>query len=100
MSNCVDCPGPFLVIAPLSTLTNWERELSMWAPEFYVVTYAGGHDARENLRKYEFYSADNKQVKFNVLLTSYELVLRDKAQLKKIPWEVLVVDEGHRLKVL
>lgn len=36
--------------------------------------------------------------KFNVLITHYDLIMRDKTFLKKIPWFYLIVDEGHRLK--
>ena len=36
--------------------------------------------------------------KFNVLITHYDLIMRDKAFLKKIQWIYLIVDEGHRLK--
>ena len=37
-------------------------------------------------------------VKFHVLLTSYELISIDSACLGSVQWEVLVVDEAHRLK--
>lgn len=37
-------------------------------------------------------------VKFNVLITSYELVSIDNACLSSIDWKILVVDEAHRLK--
>lgn len=37
-------------------------------------------------------------MKFNVLLTSYELVAIDSAVLQSINWAILVVDEAHRLK--
>ena len=40
------CRGPFLISVPLSTLINWERELELWAPEFYVVSYVGDKDSR------------------------------------------------------
>jgi SNF2 family DNA or RNA helicase len=36
--------------------------------------------------------------KFNVMLTTYEMVIADSSQLRAVPWEVLIVDEGHRLK--
>lgn len=36
--------------------------------------------------------------KFNVLITHYDLIIKDKAFLKKIHWHYLIVDEGHRLK--
>ena len=42
--------GPFLVSAPLSTIINWEREFELWAPDMYVVTYAGDKDGRAAIR--------------------------------------------------
>ncbi|XP_039355998.1 chromodomain-helicase-DNA-binding protein 3 isoform X7 [Mauremys reevesii] len=104
--------GPFLVSAPLSTIINWEREFQMWAPKFYVVTYTGDKDSRSIIRENEFSFEDNAmkggkkafkmkreaQVKFHVLLTSYELVTIDQAALGSIRWACLVVDEAHRLK--
>lgn len=104
--------GPFLVSVPLSTLINWEREFELWAPEMYVVTYLGPKDARQILRENEF-SFDQDairggkvaskfragcKVKFNVLLTSYEMVCMDTATLGSVDWEILVIDEAHRLK--
>ena len=38
------------------------------------------------------------EYKFNVLLTHYDLIMRDKAFLKKVKWHYIIVDEGHRLK--
>ncbi|GFO42503.1 chromodomain-helicase-DNA-binding protein 3, partial [Plakobranchus ocellatus] len=106
------CKGPFLVSAPLSTIINWEREFEFWAPDLYVVTYIGDKDSRAVIREHEFSFDDNairggakasrlKQgcnVKFHVLLTSYELVSIDTACLGSVDWAVLVVDEAHRLK--
>jgi hypothetical protein len=31
--------GPFLVVAPNSTLANWYREFQLWAPQLNVVLY-------------------------------------------------------------
>ncbi|XP_073253079.1 chromodomain-helicase-DNA-binding protein 4-like isoform X6 [Porites lutea] len=47
-------PGPFLVSAPLSTIINWEREFEFWAPDMYVVTYAGDKAARATIRNHDF----------------------------------------------
>lgn len=33
--------GPFLVIVPLSTLSNWVLEFEKWAPSVVVVAYKG-----------------------------------------------------------
>jgi len=101
------CRGPFLISVPLSTLTNWERELELWAPELYCVTYVGGKTARAVIRKHEisFEEVTTKtmrenqtQYKFNVMLTSYEFISVDAAFLGCIDWAALVVDEAHRLR--
>merc|ERR1719186_656148 len=105
------CRGPFLVAVPLSTLINWEREFALWAPEFYVVSYIGDKDSRAVIRENELSFEENavrksdkasrikaSTVKFHVLLTSYELISIDAACLGSVQWEVLVVDEAHRLK--
>ncbi|KAJ8421601.1 hypothetical protein Cgig2_025730 [Carnegiea gigantea] len=109
---------PHLVVAPLSTLRNWEREFATWAPQMNVVMYVGSAQARSVIREYEFYypkksksmklkkkksgqiTSDSKQerIKFDVLLTSYEMINLDSISLKPIKWECMVVDEGHRLK--
>ncbi|KAF7830339.1 CHD3-type chromatin-remodeling factor PICKLE isoform X1 [Senna tora] len=107
---------PHLVVAPLSTLRNWEREFATWAPQMNVVMYVGSAQARTVIRDYEFYFpkkqkkikkkksskkvAESKQdrIKFDVLLTSYEMINLDSASLKPIMWECMIVDEGHRLK--
>ncbi|KAK9879935.1 hypothetical protein WA026_008444 [Henosepilachna vigintioctopunctata] len=104
------CKGPFLVSVPLSTIINWEREFELWAPDFYVITYVGDKDSRAVIRENELSFEEGAckggrpsriragSVKFNVLLTSYELVSIDSACLGSIEWAVLVVDEAHRLK--
>ncbi|PBK91474.1 transcription regulator [Armillaria gallica] len=89
--------GPFLVVVPLSTITAWQMQFSLWAPDINVITYIGNTTAREVIRTYEF-GTSNKRLKMNVLLTTYELTLKDVKQLGEIKWQALVVDEAHRLK--
>ncbi|KAI0318392.1 SNF2 family N-terminal domain-containing protein [Amylostereum chailletii] len=89
--------GPFLVIVPLSTITAWQWQFATWAPDLNVIMYVGTASARDIIRTYEF-GPTNKKLKFNVLLTTYELTLRDAKELGDIKWQVLAVDEAHRLK--
>jgi SNF2 family DNA or RNA helicase len=96
---------PCLVLVPLSTMPNWLAEFSLWAPNLNVVEYHGCAKARAMIRQYEWHASDRSELnkktaayKFNVLLTTYEMVLADSSHLRGVPWEVLVVDEGHRLK--
>jgi SNF2 family DNA or RNA helicase len=43
---------PALVIVPLATVGNWEREFSIWAPHLYTVTYGGTPNNRQILKNY------------------------------------------------
>ncbi|VDP69124.1 unnamed protein product [Echinostoma caproni] len=91
--------GPFVVIAPLSTLLNWEREFLMWAPEFHVIVYTGEKSSRNTMQDYEFFIPNTHGlVSFHVLITSHELACIERSCLQTINWSVLVVDEAHRLK--
>jgi chromodomain-helicase-DNA-binding protein 1 len=84
--------GPFLVIVPLSTITSWQTQFQAWGPDLNVITYIGTAAAREVIRNYEF-GPSNKKLKMNVLLTTYELTLRDAKELGDIKWQALAVDE-------
>lgn len=103
--------GPFLIVAPLSLIEQWQSELHSWTPDMNVVLYHGSADARSYLVQQEFYFTEpyvSKSVaaqlkkfqvtKFHVLITTYEVVLKDISVLSKIRWRVLIVDEAHRLK--
>uniref|UniRef100_A0A8C4XKJ4 DNA helicase n=1 Tax=Falco tinnunculus TaxID=100819 RepID=A0A8C4XKJ4_FALTI len=90
--------GPFLVVVPLSTLTSWQREFEVWAPEINVVVYIGDLMSRNMIREYEWIHSQSKRLKFNALITTYEILLKDKAVLGSINWAFLGVDEAHRLK--
>lgn len=92
----VNYPGPFLVCAPLSTIRNWFNEFKRFAPSCPALLYYG---ANENERKklIQFFYRSPLQSK-TTLITSYEVLMRDRALLSRNEWSYLIVDEGHRLK--
>ncbi|KAL4957767.1 SNF2 family N-terminal domain-containing protein [Aspergillus filifer] len=84
--------GPFLVIVPLSTLTNWNLEFEKWAPAVSRIVYKGPPNARKQQQQ------NIRWGNFQVLLTTYEYIIKDRPILSKIKWTHMIVDEGHRMK--
>ncbi|KAG0015312.1 hypothetical protein BGZ80_009936 [Entomortierella chlamydospora] len=91
--------GPYLVVVPLSTIGAWQREFERWAPDMNMIVYIGDAASRQTIRDYEFYQkGSTNKIRFNVLLTTFELVRMDRAELDRIKWTYLAIDEAHRLK--
>ncbi|RYP06742.1 hypothetical protein DL765_009371 [Monosporascus sp. GIB2] len=93
--------GPHLIIAPLSTLSNWQDEFARWTPSIPFVLYHGTPEERRGIFQNQImkhYRKGRPTERFPVVCTSYEMVLRDRSALSKIDWAFIVVDEGHRMK--
>ncbi len=74
-----------LVVAPTSVLSNWQHEITRFAPDLKSTIYHGLN------RKLEFHDVD-------VLITSYGLVRRDLEDFAKIEWFSVIVDEAQNIK--
>lgn len=103
-SEKIMCRGPFLIVAPLSLIVQWQNECETWTTMNCIV-YHGNSEAREKIREHEFYFLDShnqpdkkKPFRFHILVTTYEVAIKDISILSKIRWRCLVVDEAHRLK--
>ena len=92
--------GPFLVIAPASTLHNWQQEITRFAPDLKVLPYWGGAKDRKVLRKFwdRKHITYNKDSPFHVLVTSYQLVVQDTQYFQKIRWQYMILDEAQAIK--
>ncbi|MEJ1275488.1 hypothetical protein NN561_006385 [Cricetulus griseus] len=94
----MDCRVGRRGVVPLSTLTSWQREIQTWASQMNAVVYLGDINSRNMIRTHEWMHLQTKRLKFNILLTTYEILLKDKAFLGGLNWAFIGVDEAHRLK--
>lgn len=87
--------GPYLVVVPLSTLSNWAMEFQRWAPSLTVITYKGVATARKRIYQTQL---SPSAAKWNVCITTFDYVIKDRSNLSKLKWAYIIVDEGHRMK--
>ncbi|OEL14625.1 Switch 2 [Dichanthelium oligosanthes] len=81
--------GPVLILCPTSVIRNWENEFSEWA-EFSVAVYHGPNR--------ELVLEKIKTQGLEVLITSFDTFRIHDKILCGVSWELVVVDEAHRLK--
>ncbi|KAI1138486.1 hypothetical protein F5Y05DRAFT_41214 [Hypoxylon sp. FL0543] len=95
-----DIWGPYLVVAPASTLHNWQQEIAKFVPEFKVLPYWGTANDRKVLRKFwdRKHNTYRKDAPFHVLVTSYQLVVSDVAYFQKMRWQYMILDEAQAIK--
>tara|TARA_B100001996_G_scaffold373770_1_gene351603 strand:+ start:414 stop:3386 length:2973 start_codon:yes stop_codon:yes gene_type:complete len=85
--------GPHMVVVPKSTLGNWMNEFKRWCPVIRTFKFHGNAEERE-AQKAQFLVPGG----FDVCVTSYEMVIKEKNALKKFHWRYIIIDEAHRLK--
>ncbi|KAL0579121.1 putative DNA helicase ino80 [Marasmius crinis-equi] len=95
-----DIWGPFLVVAPASTLHNWQQEITRFVPGLKALPYWGNVKDRTTLRK--FWSKKeisyNQDAPFHVLITSYQLVTQDQQYFQRVKWQYMILDEAQNIK--
>jgi superfamily II DNA or RNA helicase len=97
---------PFLVIAPLSVIGNWVEEFKVFAHSITCLKYIGSQEVREAsrttiinfIRQQPKKDQKDPELPFQVLITSYDILMMDIGFLAKFQWRLVVVDEAQRLK--
>jgi len=85
--------GPHLVIVPKSTLGNWMREFAKWCPMIRTVKLHGSKDERKQIL-----ATSCQPGQFDVIVTTYEVVIIEKSFLSKLHFVYVAIDEAHRIK--
>lgn len=83
--------GPFLIAAPLSTVSNWVDEFARWTPGIKTVLYHGSKDERAAMRSKFMKLKNQGDMDFPVVCTSYEICMNDRKFLAQYQWRYIVV---------
>jgi superfamily II DNA or RNA helicase len=79
---------PALIVAPVSLLGNWQREAARFCPGLRTHIHHG-------LSRHETAQA---LCQFDVVITAYSLLSRDREMWLQVPWHLLVLDEAQSIK--
>ncbi|MBC8073900.1 MAG: DEAD/DEAH box helicase [Deltaproteobacteria bacterium] len=80
--------APALVVTPTSLVGNWKRELKKFAPHLRVLVLTGPDRHRRRIELCDHH----------VVITSYPLLLRDRAEFGGTRFHMMVADEAQALK--
>jgi len=93
MKHFRNVSGPHMVLVPKSTLANWMNEFKKWCPTLRAVCLIGDQETRNAFIRDVMMPGG-----WDVVVTSYEMILREKSVFKKFNWKYMVIDEAHRIK--
>ena len=88
--------GLFLIICPLTVLSNWIKEFTRWCPSISVLRVHSTDIEEQNQLKKQMKDANRARV----IITTYEMIKNNGMcnAFKRIIWRTIIADEGHRLK--
>jgi len=93
MKHFKNINGPHMVLVPKSTLANWMNEFKKWCPTLRAVCLIGDQETRN-----KFIRDTMMPGGWDCVVTSYEMLIREKSVFKKFSWKYMVIDEAHRIK--
>jgi len=103
LNENVGWKGPHIITVRTNCFKQWCDEIEKWTKLKYI-PYNAGPQQRKLIRDFQFPFLDNQgsplpnTIGFNILLVSYDVLLKDSEFLNKYQWQCVIVDEGHRIK--
>lgn len=83
--------NPALIICPTSLIGNWQRELQFFSPSLSVYAHHGPN-------RYKQQVFEKKRENYDVMITSYAIMIRDAEWMRKQEWPSLIIDEAQAIK--
>jgi DNA helicase INO80 len=91
--------GPFLIVAPSTTLYNWINELEKFAPTLSILPYWGQVKERRILRRdFDQYLLGRRDSPFHICVTSYNIAVQDEKAFCRLRWQHVILDEAQQIK--
>lgn len=90
-----------LVIVPTSVILNWVTEFQKFLPGFRVLGYYGTSEERQAKRRgwiNDPHHENREKRGYNVVVTSYNVALKDINAIRNVPWHYMVLDEAHNIR--
>lgn len=83
-----DQAAPALIVAPTTLLENWRREIARFSTGLRTLVHQGPQRSGD----YRSFAP------WDVILTSYDSVVRDSAMFGMVDWRIVVLDEAQAIK--
>lgn len=79
---------PSLIVAPTTLLENWRREFKKFVPQISTIIHHGPQRT----------GFPAELAEYDVVITSYDTVIRDSSLFSQIDWKMVVCDEAQAIK--